>query len=111
LIDTAVLEDLTGGDVREVRALLDDFLASTTADLAALEHARAAGAFGDVTREAHKLKGAARLVGAGELGDAAERLEAAARTQDWAAVTPLATDVVTAAHRLALFVDVRWPRA
>lgn len=110
LLDTAVLDDLTGGDRGEVRALLDDFLASTTADLAALEHARAAGALADVTREAHKLKGAARLVGAGELGDAAERLEAAARGQDWAAVTPLATDVVTAAHRLALFVDARWPR-
>ena len=110
-LDPAVLASLTGGDPVETRAVLDDFVASTHADLAALERARAAGALADVTREAHKIKGAARMVGAMELGDAAERLEAAARGQDWAAVTPLATDVATAAHRLALFVDARWPRA
>jgi two-component system sensor histidine kinase EvgS len=91
--------------------VLDDFVASTHADLAALERARAAGALADVTREAHKIKGAARMVGAMELGEAADRLEAAGRAEDWTAVAPLATDVATAAQRLALYVASRWPSA
>ena len=99
-----------GGDPVETCALLDDFVASTTADLAALEHARSAGALAEVTREAHKIKGAARLVGAMELGAAADRLEAAGRAEDWSAVGPLAADIATAAQRLALYVAARWPR-
>jgi len=109
VLDASVLDALTGGDPREARALLDDFLASTESDLAALERARAAGHLADVTREAHKLKGAARIVGAHRLAEAADRLEAAARAQDEPAVAPLATAVVAAARRLAADIGTRWP--
>ncbi|MFT3897556.1 MAG: ATP-binding protein [Thermomonas sp.] len=109
--DEQVLHSLTGGDEGDLRALLADYLASTREDLAGLEAARAAGDLPVLTRQAHKLKGAARTVGALELADAAERLEAAARAGDWMTVPPLATDVVTAGERLRLFVAERWPGA
>lgn len=107
--DEAVLQSLTGGNAGDLRALLDDYLASTREDLAGLGIARAAGDLPTLTRQAHKLKGAARTVGALELADAAERLEAAARDGDWMAVLPLATDVATAGERLQLYVAERWP--
>src|SRR5690606_21604067 len=77
-LDPAVLEGLTDDDAGEIRALLDDFLDSTRQDMARLEAARAAGDLPGVAREAHRLKGAARLVGALELDQCADQLEAAA---------------------------------
>jgi CheY-like chemotaxis protein/HPt (histidine-containing phosphotransfer) domain-containing protein len=107
--DEEVLQALTGGNDDDLRALVDDYLASTREDLAVLDTARAAGDLPGLTRQAHKLKGAARIVGALELAAAAERLEAAGRAGDWAAVLPLATDVSTAGERLQLYVAGRWP--
>lgn len=109
-IDAQVLSGLVHGDAVETRALLDDFLASTHADLATLQAARTAGDLPGVTREAHKIKGAARSIGAGELGHAAEALETAGRAQEAAAVPALAADLATAVHRLALWAEARWPR-
>ena len=107
--DENVLAALTGGNDADLRFLLDDYLASTREDLAGLEAARTAGDLPTLTRQAHKLKGAARTVGALELADAAERLEAAARDGEWMAVLPLATDVATAGERLRLYMAERWP--
>jgi len=107
--DENVLAALTGGNDADLRALLDDYLASTREDLAGLEAARAAGDLPAITRQAHKLKGAARTVGAEELAASAERLEAAGRDEDWSAVPPLVADVATAGERLQLYVADRWP--
>jgi HPt (histidine-containing phosphotransfer) domain-containing protein len=106
-LDPAVLADLTGGDPAEVRALLADFLASTDDDLAQLERLRESGDLHGLTRQAHKIKGAARLVGAQELAAAAAQLESAGRGGDWASVLPLAVDVATAVERLRLDVAER----
>ncbi|MEF9978994.1 MAG: ATP-binding protein [Stenotrophomonas sp.] len=108
-LEASVLEDLTGGDAGEARALLEDFLGSTDEDLAVLEQLRVAGDLHGLTRQAHKVKGAARLVGALELAEAATALEGAGRSGDWASVLPLAVDVHTAAARLRLDVAQRYP--
>jgi CheY-like chemotaxis protein/HPt (histidine-containing phosphotransfer) domain-containing protein len=108
-LDPAVLADLTAGDVAEARALLQDFLASTDEDLVQLQALRGGGDLPGLTRQAHKIKGAARLVGAVELAEAATRLEAAGRGGDWAGVLPLAADVATAIERLRLDVAGRYP--
>jgi len=108
-LDPDVLAQLTHDDPAETRALLDDFLASSRADLATLERAVAEHDHPGATREAHKIKGAARIVGALELAEAADVLESAARAGDAPLVPALATDVATALHRLALHVDQRWP--
>jgi CheY-like chemotaxis protein len=108
-LDPAVLAGLTGGDPADTRALLLDFLGSTGEDLAQLDALRGSGDLHGMTRQAHKLKGAARLVGALELAAAAEVLEAAGRAGDWASVLPLAVDVATAVERLRLDVAERYP--
>jgi len=109
ILDPAVLDDLTGGDATEARLLLEDFLGSTREDLALLEDLRAAGDLPGLTRQAHKVKGAARLVGAVELAERAAALEAAGRHGEWAAILPAAVDVATAAESLRLHVAGRWP--
>ena len=108
-LDPAVLEGLTGGDPAEIRALLDDFLDSTRQDMSRLETARAAGDLPGIAREAHRLKGAARLVGALELDQCADQLEAAARAADWLGVPALVADLGTAAERLRHHVAERYP--
>ena len=109
ILDPAVLDDLTGGDPTEARLLLEDFLGSTREDLALLEDLRVAGDLPGLTRQAHKVKGAARLVGAVELAERAAALEAAGRHGEWAAILPAAVDVATAAESLRLHVAGRWP--
>jgi PAS domain S-box-containing protein len=108
-LDPSVLADLTGGKAADIHAVLSDFLAGTDDDLSQLEAMRSAGDLQGMTRQAHKIKGAARLVGALELAEAAEVLEAAGRAVDWASVLPLAVDVATAVERLRLDVAERYP--
>jgi CheY-like chemotaxis protein len=80
ILDRQVLTELTGGDPDEFALLLADFLASTAADMAELDRLHAAALLPDMTRQAHKIKGAARLVGAHHLGETAAALEAAGRS-------------------------------
>jgi signal transduction histidine kinase/CheY-like chemotaxis protein/HPt (histidine-containing phosphotransfer) domain-containing protein len=106
-LDPRALDALAGGDEHAVRALLEDFLASTRQDLEELDTARAAGDFAGLARQAHKIKGAAQLVGALELAEAASRLEIGSRAADWASIAPRAADVVTAATRLRMHLESR----
>ena len=108
-LDPAVLAALTGGDAGETRELLIEFLDSTGNDLAAVEAARSGGDLPGIAREAHKLKGASRMVGALELDQCAGRLEDASRAADWLAVPALVADVATAAERLRHHVAAHYP--
>ncbi|HVJ62946.1 MAG TPA: Hpt domain-containing protein, partial [Tahibacter sp.] len=73
------LDDIAGGDRDVVAGLLRDFIESTGRDLAAVVAAHDGGSADAVARDAHRIKGAARLVGAFALGDAADALERQAR--------------------------------
>lgn len=84
-IDRGVLDEITGGDAREARQLIDEFLASTESDLLALEHAFERGDRAGAAHEAHRIKGAARLVGAGELAQQAAAIEQVLRGPEPAA--------------------------
>jgi signal transduction histidine kinase/DNA-binding NarL/FixJ family response regulator/HPt (histidine-containing phosphotransfer) domain-containing protein len=110
-LDPAVVEALTGGNGADARAVLADFLASTAQDIASAEAARNAGDLAGLARQAHKVKGASRMVGALELAQCAAQLEAAARAEDWRATAPLAADLATAAERLRRHVAARYPAA
>ena len=108
LLDFNVLHELSGGDEGDTAALLRDFLDATAQDLAQLAHERERGDIPAITRQAHKIKGAARLVGAIELAHAAHDLEAAGHIGAWSAILPLIAHVDTAAERLKLFVAERY---
>lgn len=109
ILDVHVLGELTGGDPVETRLLLDDFLTTTDDDLQELERLRNAGNLTELTRQAHKIKGASRLVGAQVLAAAAEALEVAGRHGDWANILPLATDLHTIVEQLRQRVTSRFP--
>ncbi len=107
LLDYNALNDLSGGDEAETSAVLRDFLDATAQDLAQLAQAREDGDIPAIARQAHKIKGAARLVGAIELAHAAAELEAAGHAGAWAGILPLVAHVDTAAERLKLLVAER----
>jgi CheY-like chemotaxis protein len=111
LLDYSALHELSGGDDGETGAVLRDFLDATAQDLAQLAQCREGGDIPAITRQAHKIKGAARLVGASELAHAAGDLEAAGQAGEWSAILPLAAHVETAAERLKLFVAERYREA
>ncbi|MEH6418388.1 ATP-binding protein [Pseudomonas sp. CGJS7] len=100
VLDVGVMQQLlqdSGGDAAEV---LEDFLSASAQDAHALRTAREHGDLTGVQRHAHRIKGAALLIGAQELAEAAQALEQAARAQDWGLVLPLLSDVDTALERL-----------
>jgi two-component system, NarL family, sensor histidine kinase EvgS len=110
-LDKNVLNEITGGDLNETRLLLEDFLQATEQDTAAMQHAREQGDLIQLGREAHKIKGAAKLVGAIELAQAAIELELASKSEDWSQLFPLCADIHTCAERLRQYVDVHYPRS
>ncbi|MFK3650262.1 ATP-binding protein [Lysobacter enzymogenes] len=93
----SLLADSGGGDAE---AVLGEFLVAADEDLAGLQRARDAQDPAALSRHAHRLKGAAQLIGAHELGDATQALEHAARAQDWSLAKPLLGDVEAALRRL-----------
>jgi PAS domain S-box-containing protein len=100
LLDISVLDALTGGDIKQRRAILDDYLATTAIDMQAAASARAKNDCAKLAREAHRIKGAAMLVGAIELATAAAVLEQAARASDLLRLASLFAAVETAVQRL-----------
>lgn len=80
-VDLGVLADLVGKDATVIAEVLSAFRES--AMLCAIEMTRsiAAGTTAAASHTAHKLKSAARAIGAGRLGDLCERIEALATAQ------------------------------
>jgi CheY-like chemotaxis protein len=107
-LDPEVLAQLTGGDPDEARALLLEYLEATDVDLAGAEQARAAGDLPQLARQAHKIKGAARLVGAEELATIAAALEEAAHG-DGPEIPPYGAQLQAAVDRLRLHIAERYP--
>ncbi len=81
---------------------------ATDQDTAAMQRAREQGDLVQLGREAHKIKGASRLVGEVELAHAATELELATKSEDWSQLLPLCADVHTCAERLRQFIDANY---
>ena len=77
VLASGVLRELAGDRPGDIRALLEDYLRSTRDDMEELARLRTSDDVPALLTQAHRLKGAARLVGAVELADAAAALEAA----------------------------------
>ena len=96
-IDRAKLAEVSLGDADFERDMLTDFRGAMDEDANQLTLALESRDSGDITRIAHRLKGASRTVGATDLATASEQMESAGRADDPAAIS---------AAREPLFVEV-----
>ena len=87
--DFGSLAELTHGNAALERDLLDDFRRSNADDLKAAAQAVQTVSITDVRRVAHRIRGAARTIGASALAQAAENLEQAAQAGDWRRVSSI----------------------
>ncbi|MGN6789186.1 MAG: ATP-binding protein [Rhodanobacteraceae bacterium] len=81
-VDRAALNEIAGHDATLARNLLHDFLAAIRKDLTGLRAAHAAGDLPEAIRQAHRIKGAAALVGARDVQHAALEVESAGRANN-----------------------------
>ena len=107
-LDRGVLEAVVGSDPAMLHAVLDDFFASVDDDSAALDAAIHQRDLSALTRHAHRIKGAARLVGAIALADVAAELEAVGQAGAWMQVDGLrgrlqAADLLLRQHAGRMF--------
>ena len=81
--DFGALNDMAQGDQNLQTELLEEFRKANLEDLRAASRAVQAVSISGVRRAAHRIKGAARTVGATQLAEAATLLEQAALAGDW----------------------------
>ncbi len=86
-LDRTVLAEISGGDVDVERSILSSFRCANESDAAALERAVVDLDQAAVTRAAHRISGASRMIGALELARICERVEHAGRAGDWMAMS------------------------
>lgn len=79
-MDAAYLLELAGGNRTLVREILNDFVASDDLDRAQLTAAVEARNTAEIQQAAHRIKGAARAIGANAYADRAAAVEHAAPT-------------------------------
>ena len=85
-IDPSVLAGLTGGNTDIEQAVLANFRRVNEEDAMMLERAVDEQSIANVSRAAHRMKGACRMIGAHALAAIAEVIERASRNEDWQAV-------------------------
>jgi HPt (histidine-containing phosphotransfer) domain-containing protein len=81
-LDRAQLAVYSDGDLNIEQEILREFWASNSDDVQALRAAYTEWDFPGMVKWAHRVKGAARMVGAEPLGSAAQVLEETAKQQD-----------------------------
>jgi HPt (histidine-containing phosphotransfer) domain-containing protein len=113
VLDLTVLSELTGGDVGLSGEVLDDFVEESRSDLASVRAACDAREDGELRRQAHRINGAARMVGAREVRELASQIEreAAAEDPDWQLLGGLLDPLAAALARVAAAAESRRERA
>jgi HPt (histidine-containing phosphotransfer) domain-containing protein len=104
-VDRTVLNEIAGHDATLARNLLHDFLTAIRKDLTGLRAAHAAADLPEATRQAHRIKGAAALVGARDVQQAAAEAEAAGRANDTGNMEKASRTLDRAIDVLALWVE------
>ncbi|HEX9391943.1 MAG TPA: ATP-binding protein [Usitatibacteraceae bacterium] len=85
-LDRSVIAEISGGDVIAEREIFTDFRRANDEDAATLLRAVAMGDITGITRAAHRIKGASKMIGATAFADVCERIEEASRANDWTTV-------------------------
>ncbi len=104
-LDRGTLAELSGGDERLEREILADFRQATDIDSIELAAAITSTNHEQITRVAHRMKGACRMVGALPLAAVCQRVEAASGGGDAAAVAAETAAFRCEVARLAMFLD------
>ena len=104
-VEATVLREIAGDDVNLAHNLLRDFLAAARKDHAALVAALDAADLPEAIRQAHRIKGAAGLVGARDVQAAAAAAETAGRAGGGVALDTAADSVSGALALLAVWVE------
>ncbi|HSV69410.1 MAG TPA: ATP-binding protein [Methylibium sp.] len=104
-LDRSVLAEIAGGDAAAQREILLDFRRVNDEDGLALRAAVSAADLPAVTRTAHRIKGASKMVGARELAHASRRIESASRRGDLDGVTTALAAFQAALQRLNSHLD------
>ena len=104
VIDERAIKDIFGDDDEVFREILQSFVAPSqdiVVDIiSALEKRKATS----VKDAAHKLKSAARSIGANELADICVKLEAAGKSEDWTTIEALAPKAREAFNEVDIFI-------
>ncbi|HTW54300.1 MAG TPA: ATP-binding protein [Stellaceae bacterium] len=104
-LDRDKLAELSGGDERLEREILADFRQAADTDAAELTAAIDSADQEQITRAAHRLKGASGMIGALPLAAICSRIETASRAGDAAAVAAEIAPLQREVERLAAFLD------
>jgi len=85
ILDQGVLAAACGGDADAMRMTIEEFRTALDGDVTSLDAALDCSDTTAIMRQAHRIKGASRMVGAGELASAAAALESeiACEPIDW----------------------------
>ena len=86
VLDRDVLAELSGGDAMVERSILGAFREANDQDIGALKRAVIDHDLLGVTRTAHRISGASKMIGALGLADVCARMERAGRTGDWTSI-------------------------
>lgn len=101
-LDPAALEPYVQGNAGLRDEILGQFLNEHASDLAALDLALGRDETEQVVRTIHRIKGAARMIGAAPLAATSERMETLARSGQLAGVAALRTELEHETSRLEL---------
>ncbi|HET9835979.1 MAG TPA: ATP-binding protein [Rhodanobacteraceae bacterium] len=104
-VDQDVLKEIAGEDRVLAVNLLRDFLLSARRDMHALREALDANDWVEASHEAHRMKGAAALVGARDVRSASDAVETAVRARAMESAHGATRQLATALDTLALWID------
>jgi two-component system sensor histidine kinase EvgS len=112
VLDLAALNELTGGDAPLAAEVLDDFASESRSDLANLRAAHESADADELRRQAHRINGASRMVGARQVRDIAGRIEREAGSDDpdWELLGTLLDPLTDALERVAAAAESRRER-
>jgi CheY-like chemotaxis protein len=113
VLDLAVLGELTGGDIGLSGEVLDDFVGESRGDLDGVRAAYERREADELRRQAHRINGASRMVGAREVRELAGQIEreAGADDPDWKLLGALLDPLAKALARVAEAAESRRERA
>ena len=108
VLDPSVLAPLAQGTPGAVKEILADYQRSTEADAAQLRECVEQGQGEAIAAVAHRMRGAARSVGAAGLAGVCEQIERSSHSFNWKSVESQMTHFESELHRLNEHLDSVW---